>query len=280
MKSIKNTPVIELKGYNFRLYLKNEMVQPTGTHKDRETEVIINDIRAKGFHACGCASTGNAAISLSAFAKANNIKCTVFVPKSTSDEILKMIQANSAEIIKIDADYGRVVDISNEKMKGIYNANPGVCKIRPQGDECIGEEIADLNPTIVICPVNNGTHLAGVWHGLKKKKRHPRMIAAIAPGSKLAKSISGFHQKDKKILDAAIHESRGRIIELNDEEIKTAARELYKKGIYCEPSSATTLAALKKLILDKDCNKNDVAVCVITGDCKRFPKLIEEIEKG
>lgn len=269
MNAIKNTPVVELKGYPFKLYLKNEMVQPTGTHKDRESEIIIEDIKKKNLHSCGCASTGNAAISLSAFAKASKIKCKIYMPSSTTEEKLGLIRKNDAELIKIDADYGKVVDISNKEMKNIYNANPGFCKIRPDGDKQIGMEIAELEPTIVICPTNNGTHLAGVWSGLKEKNKKPRMIAAIAKKSGLATSIAGFYQKDKIILEKALNESNGKIIDLCDDEIEAAIKELHDNGVFCEPASAATLAAMKKMNL----RENDIVVLTITGADKKHRKL-------
>jgi len=64
----RNTPLKFLrtfsKAHNARIYGKLELFNPTGSHKDRESWEVLRDMKNKGFDAVGCASTGNAAISL------------------------------------------------------------------------------------------------------------------------------------------------------------------------------------------------------------------------
>ncbi len=276
---MKDTPLVRSKNlekkYNIReIYLKNETVQPTGSHKDRETEKIMEEITKKGIRDVGIASTGNAAISLSAFCSINKVNCHVFLPKNISTNQLELIRSFNPQIKKVGENYSQTYEISNKEIekKGYFNANPGICKLKLDGDVEIGKEISDVNPTVVICPTNNGTHICGVWKGLKESGRKPMMISSISRESKVATSIRGFAKREGSLLDRAVAESNGKIVEVSDEDIKEAMGDIAKEKIFCEPSAAASVAALKRLDLKYD----NVVVCTITGTILKFPELMKD----
>jgi len=277
----ENSPLKKLeyfsKLFKIEVYGKLELFNPTGSHKDRESYEVLKDAEAKGFNAVGCASTGNAAISLAAYSFMKNLKCHIYVSEKVNPEKLNLIEMFHPEIHVVKGNYEDAIRKSNEEMRimGIYNANPGKCKAKIIGNMKIGFEIAEkIKPTYVICPTNNGTHISGVWLGLKSAGLKPVMIAAVAKETKVADSIAGFHKLEGKILKETLKESEGFIVNVSDEEIIETLRLLVKKeGIIAEPASAAPLATLNRIEL----NPGDIVCCTITGLGLRLPKTMKRV---
>src|SRR3989440_12923445 len=62
------------------LYLKNDSMNPTNSFKDRVVSVAISWALAHGFETIGCASTGNLANAVAAYAARAGLDCFVFMP--------------------------------------------------------------------------------------------------------------------------------------------------------------------------------------------------------
>jgi threonine synthase len=280
LQHFPETPLIKIEKMSDRLklnvYGKIETVNQTGSHKDRESVRMVSDALDRGFSSIGCASTGNAAISVSAYSYAAGLQCDVYISKNISQEKKALIEMFKPRIHVVDGDYTEAIKVSNLvfEEKGIYNANPGHCKAKLLGNADIGREIAkQIDPNLVICPTNNGTHLAGVWMGLRMTGTKPQMVAATAKNTEIADSISGFHQLEGDAFTDALKESNGIVIDLTDNEILEALRMLYRQGIMAEPASAASFAAIQHL----DCERDDVVCCTVTGSGLRFPRLIERL---
>lgn len=274
MVGLSPTPLVRLveisKSHRNEIYAKLENTNPTGSHKDRESLSIIKDMVNQGFKEVVIASTGNAAISLSALAPCYGIRVNVFVSNRISKERLSMVSLFNPKLHLIDGSYDDAVEESEAfaLRKGLYNANPGSNECKGLGDATIGEELSkqmrEVHPDYVIIPSNNGTLLAGVWSGFKRPVS-PRMIAATAKRSKLMGSIAGYHRFDAKEMDKAISQSGGQVIDITDAEAAKATRELKQEGVFCEPAAAASLAALKDLLVS-----DKIIVLVITGSAFKF----------
>jgi threonine synthase len=255
---------------------KLETVNPTGSHKDRESVEILKDALAKGFDEIGCASTGNAAISLSAFCRMALLKCHIYVSQNIWPEKLALIEAFRPVVHRVPGGYERAVEQSRSELeeRGAYVANPGMCPAKIVGNSNIGAEIANaLELGYVICPTNNGTHLAGVWKGLKASGKRPRMVAAVAGSTTIADSIEGFHRLEKLALDGAIRESNGLVANVTDEEIRNAWLLLLRDGVIAEPAAAAGVAAASHL----EAERGTRICCTITGSGLKFPRVIARI---
>ena len=57
------------------LYLKNDSMNPTNSFKDRVVSVAVSWARAHGFETIGCASTGNLANAVAAYAARAGLDC-------------------------------------------------------------------------------------------------------------------------------------------------------------------------------------------------------------
>jgi len=272
------TPLIKLaklsKNLNNEIYAKLEMLNPTGSHKDRESLEVIKSLN--GSKEVVIASTGNAAISLSALALGENITVHVFISKYISRERLNLIKTFRPVLHIVDGNYEDAIRESEEfaLKKGIKSANPGKNFNKIIGDSEIGKEIAEqLHDDIdyIVVPTNNGTLLSGIWLGIKNKVK-PHMVAAISPYTKLMESIAGYHRFDGSELDKAISESSGTIVPVTDMEASIYAKVLANEGIFCELSSSASLAAVPKLHV-----KNKKIVVIITGNALKFISSYKKI---
>jgi threonine synthase len=279
---IGNTPCLHLLNtsahYGCRIYGKIETRNPTGSHKDRENLEVIRDALSHGYDAVGCASTGNAAISLAALSSMVGLTCHIYVSSGISREKLNLIRSFHPILHRVDGNYEQAVHNSNVEMKqeNIYVANPGQCRAKIEGDKKIGLEIAnDISPDVLVCPANNGTHLIGVWEGIKEKNLKPITIAATAKRTAIADSIGGFHRFEADRWKDFLRNSATQVINVNDEHIQNAMNLLLRDGVIAEPAGATSLAALDHL----DIQKNSTICCTITGSGLKFPRLLERLLK-
>ena len=188
------------KRFDCKVYGKFEIYNPTGSHKDRESEAIMKHASREGARGVAIASTGNAAISLSAYAYINGLKCHVFLPHTIAPDRLSQIQAYSPTITLCNTYDEAIKECqSTADHEGFLNCNPGARIEKMIGDSGIGREIAKKKWTYVICPTNNGTLLAGVWQGLKAAGARTRMIASATKQTKVAEGIAGFHPSRNRL---------------------------------------------------------------------------------
>ncbi|WP_455364644.1 PLP-dependent lyase/thiolase [[Eubacterium] cellulosolvens] len=276
------TPLVRLeeesKKFNCKVYAKLEIVNPTGVHKDRESAVVVNDMRKKGYISLACASSGNAAISISAFAYMNRLQAHIFLGSETPPEKLSLVKMFHPIIHMGKGDYRRAVEMLKKFVAGkkIYNANAGFCEAKLIGNSYIGNEIAqDLEPDYVICPTNNGTHFVGVGMGIRRRWKRTRMIAAISQDTVIAHSIKGFYHLEEPKISRMVEETHGEIISLEDNEMRNATISLARQGIIAEPASAASIAVLPHLKL----SRGDTVCCTITGSGLKYPSLIAKVLK-
>jgi len=274
-----NTPVTRLAAESARfdcnVYAKLEIVNPTGVHKDRESAMVMLDMKKKGMNELACTSTGNAAISISAFAFMNQFSPHIFVGE-IPEEKLQLIRIFNPEIHKVKGAYLDALNAMLEYVKGrkIYNASAGYCSAKLEGNSYIGYEIAtDLKPDYVVCPTNNGTHFVGVGMGIRKAGSKAKMIAATTPKSSVATSITGFYAVEQPKIDETIRVTGGQLVEISDNDIIASTRSLAKQGIFAEPASAASVAALSHI----NPAKGSVVCCTITGSAFKYPIILQNL---
>jgi len=277
-----DTPLVKLEReseqHGCTVYAKLELVNPTGVHKDRESSAVIADMKKKGFRALACASSGNAAISVSAFAYMNGFESHVFVGSEIPQEKLTLVKMFHPVLHTVEGDYLDAVEALKKFIAGrkVYNANAGFCEAKLVGNSYIGMEVArEAKPSYVICPTNNGTHFVGVGLGVKKVGVRVCMVAAIAPDTEIAHSIKGYYHLEEPKISAMIDQTCGSFVKLTDDELKRATVSLAQQGIVAEPASAASVAALSHLRLQEQ----DVVCCTITGSGLKYPALTASMLK-
>lgn len=259
-----------------KVFGKLEIFNPTGSHKDRESEEIIRYAVRRNIRELAIASTGNAAISLAAYSYIHALKCRVYLPEGIASERLAQIEAFNPTIT-VTASYEEAISKCQDEAdrEARLNCNPGKRVQKIIGDSGIGEEISRYRWDSVAVPTNNGTLLAGVWRGMRKMKAKSRMVAAVAKKTRLAEGIAGFHRFEEPALSNALKESGETIVDVSDDDIRRAARLLASGGLIVEGAAAAGIAALKHLHLSRVSR----VCCIITGTGLKFPSSVRELLK-
>lgn len=287
------------------VYVKDESKNPTGSFKDKESIILINKAIEFEIKDIYCVSSGNAANSLSAFARLNNIKCTCFLPETALEckkDLIKLHGGNLSTIGDNYEDcYRKVIDFKCDS----WNACSGINPYNLEGNKITAFEIFEEIgvPEKIIVPCGNGTNLAGIFKGfyelrlIGKTNKIPQMIGVqiegadpIAkaleenkefailekPADSIAESIVASESYSSAKAVAALKKSKGFIVKVKDEEIKESLIEILdNEGLLIEPSSASVFAALKKI----EIKEGENVVCIATGSGIKMIEKIKDIAR-
>ena len=305
-----NTPLIfspkisRFLGDKFRVYLKYEGLNPTGSFKDRGMTVAVSKAKEEKQYAVICASTGNTSASAAAYAARANLKCIVVIPQGAI-ALGKLAQAlmHNARVVAIDGNFDDALRIVREissrfPVRLVNSINPH----RIEGQKTASFEIADVlgdAPAFHSLPVGNAGNITAYWKGykeyysLKKISHLPVMLGFQAKGS--SPIVQGRPFKKPKTVATAIrignpaswekaveakNESGGIIDSVTDREIIYAYKLLAKEeGVFVEPASSASVAGLLKLNKQGYFNRfikrfGEIAItCTLTGHGLKDPEL-------
>jgi threonine synthase len=87
------------------LYIKDERQNPTGSFKDRQASVTVASLKEAGVTETVLASTGNVAISYSAYASRAGIKLWAFLTSLVPTEKMREVAVYGTQVIKVTATY-------------------------------------------------------------------------------------------------------------------------------------------------------------------------------
>ncbi len=314
-----NTPLIyasylsKLLGKNFRVYLKYEGLNPTGSFKDRGMTMAISKACEAKAKAVICASTGNTSASAAAYAAKAGLKCIVLIPNGAI-ALGKLSQAliHGAAVLAIDGNFddalNLVKEISEKYPVTLVNSlNP----YRIEGQKTASFEICDTlydSPDFQVLPVGNAGNITAYWKGYTEYfkagiiKQLPHMLGFQAEGA--APIVRGYPIRKPETIATAIRignpaswkqaekardESKGLIDMVSDKQILDAYKLLAEKeGVFVEPASAASIAGLLKLSAKghfEKVRKSGYAspvsriVCILTGHGLKDPdRAIKEIK--
>ena len=104
------------------LYVKDERQGPTGSFKDRQASLAISVLRECGITEAVLASTGNVAISYSAYSTRAGIKLWAFLPSSVPAEKMREIALYGTDAIKVTGTYDQAKQVARDfaKARGLY----------------------------------------------------------------------------------------------------------------------------------------------------------------
>ena len=272
------------------LYLKIEGANPTGSFKDRGMTLAISKAVEAGVKAVICASTGNTSASAAAYGARAGLAVYVLIPAGKI-AMGKLSQAmmHQATVIQIQGNFDQAFTIVKELSVShhieLFNSlNP----YRIEGQKTAAMEVCDQlgdAPTIHVLPVGNAGNITAYWKGYQEYRaanqstKLPRMIGFQATGA--APIVLGHIVENPQTVATAIRignpaswqaalnavkESSGAIDSVTDEEILQAYRTLAAtEGVFCEPSSAASVAGLTKLSKQGGLREGETVVCTLTG---------------
>ena len=290
-----------------RLHLKLEGLNPTGSFKDRGMVVAVSKALEAGSGSIICASTGNTSASAAAYGAAAAMEVVVVLPKGAiaAGKLLQALVAG-ARVVAVDGNFDDAFRVVRELAADAEHPVTLVNSINP--DRIAGQKTAafevcdDLGrvPDVLAIPVGNAGNITAYWAGFREYEAaglvagRPRMLGFQAAGA--APIVNGAVVEKPETVATAIRignpaswasavaardESGGRIDSVTDDEILAAYRDLASvEGVFCEPSSAASVAGVTKLARAGQLDPEHLVVCVLTGNGLKDPDTAQRTAAG
>src|SRR5689334_2651322 len=270
--------------------LKYEGLNPTGSFKDRGMTVAVSKALEEGATVAVCASTGNTSASAAAYCGRAGIRLAVVLPEGAiARGKLAQAQICGARVIAVQGSFDDALGLVRELVERhpialLNSINP----YRLEGQKTAAFEVLetlDGPPDWLALPVGNGGNISAYWKGFTEMGVAPRMLAGQAAGA--APLLTGVPVADPQTVAtairignparlgqalAAVSESGGGIRAIDDDGILAAYRMLaQEEGVFCEPASAASVAALLAAVDDGLVEAGSTVVCVLTGHGLKDP---------
>lgn len=268
------------------VWLKVEGANPTGSFKDRGMTCAVSDAVRNGAETVICASTGNTAASLAAYAARAGLRGAVIVPdgKIATGKLAQALM-HGARVIALRGNFDEALKLVRELTQRhpialVNSVNP----FRLEGQKTAAFELLDsLGELDALCiPVGNAGNVTAYWKGFKEMGAAPRLFGFQAEGA--APLVTGKPFPNPETVASAIRignparweeamdaftSSHGRVAAVSDEQILDAYRFLAaNEGVFCEPASAASVAGL----LNHGAEDAERVVCVLTGNGLKDPQ--------
>ncbi len=140
------------------LFIKDERQNPTNSFKDRQAAMVISMMKEANITELVVASTGNVAISYSAYTAHAGIKLWTFVPSLVPPEKMREIAIYGSEVVKVTATYDETKKVAARFArhkhiladKGIRNVGTreGMKTLALEIAEQLAEELGPLQPGV------------------------------------------------------------------------------------------------------------------------------------
>jgi len=269
------------------VWLKIEGANPTGSFKDRGMTCAVSAAVREGAEVVLCASTGNTAASLAAYAARAGLRGAVIVPegKIATGKLAQALM-HGARVIALRGNFDEALRLVRKlcEQHPIALVN-SVNEFRIEGQKTAAFELAeDLGEELdALCiPVGNAGNITAYWRGFKEVGMAPRMYGFQAAGA--APLVHGHPVENPETVASAIRignparweqamdamtSSGGRVAAVTDDQILDAWRFLAAgEGVFCEPASAASVAGL----LEHGAGGAQRIACVLTGHGLKDPR--------
>jgi threonine synthase len=301
---VGGTPLAEplrlAKKYGIKnLSCKLDSTLPSGSFKDRASQLIVGQALAHGENRIALASTGNAGAAMSCAGAAYGLEIILFVPATAPINKLMQSVLYGATVVPVKGTYDDAFALSiayTERFGGI-NRNTAYNPMTIEGKKSISielfEQMGRKTPDVVYVPVGDGCIYAGVFKGFYDLKeagiieKMPHIVCVqskqsnaiskawetgnfdcIKEATTRADSISVESPANGRMAVRYINECDGWATQVDDSEILQAQLELTREaGIFVEPAAACAWAGVvkdSKMLIEKF--GKEVSVCtLLTG---------------
>jgi threonine synthase len=196
------------------LYVKDERQGPTGSFKDRQASLAISVLREMGVTEAVLASTGNVAISYSAYSTHAGIKLWAFLPSMVPGEKMREIALYGTEVIKVTGTYDQAKLVAQDfvKARGLHYDRGFKSIAARESMKTLGFELAEQlagilgpsdraplqTPDWYFQAVSGGMGPVGVWKAFQELKemglvdRLPKLASIQVSGC--APMVNSFHK--------------------------------------------------------------------------------------
>ena len=279
------------------LRFKHLGFNPTGSFKDLGMTAGMTEAKFVGAKAVACASTGNTAAALAAYAARAGVIGRVYLPAGQASAN-KLAQAldYGAEIVQIDGSFDDALDaLLNGNDPDLYFLN-SINPFRIEGQKTAMFEMLEQSgwqvPDYLVVPGGNLGNSSAFGKAFIEMKQYglidrvPKIVIVQASGANplfrmwdaqaeelkpvahpetVATAIRIGNPRSWKKALQGVHFSGGFVLDVTDEEIGDAKEMIGRDGIGCEPASATTLAGLRKLSESGRIDTDASIVAILTG---------------
>lgn len=173
------------------LFIKDERQGPTGSFKDRQAAVTIAALKEAGITEMVASSTGNVAISYSAYASRAGIKLWAFVTSMVPAVKMREIALYGSQVIKVTGSYDQAKQVAAEfaRQRNLYQDMGARTITSIEAMKTIAYEIAEQltalqgpeapangktalwrTPDWYIQPISGGMGPLGVYKGFHELK--------------------------------------------------------------------------------------------------------------
>jgi threonine synthase len=186
-----------------KVYVKDERQGPTGSFKDRQASLSTSVMKEHGVTEAVIASTGNVAISFSAYSALAGIKLWAFLTSLVPSEKMREVALYGSEVIKVTATYDQTKQVAAQfaDRRGVF-PDRGIRSISARESmKTVAFEIAEQLPVLLgpsdtpwrtpdwyIQAVSGGMGPVGVWKGYEELmalglvNRMPKLASIQAAG--------------------------------------------------------------------------------------------------
>jgi len=293
-----------------KLYLKDETRNPTNSYRDRAAALLTSNAIDLHSDTLVCATNGNMGASLAAYSAKAGLNCHVIVPKEVDVGKLAQMLAYDATI----EEYGEIIDDSICKAEalaketGWYQATAELNPLVVEAQKTISYEIYEQYevPEWILVSMGSGGTIYSIWKGFKELKQLgltktlPKMVGvqpegcasivnSAVTGSEMEKNCSPSTRAlailvgnplQSELAVKAINESAGLALTVSDQDILAAELQIAKlEGVFAEPASSATVAALKKILEENRIARDGSVVCLITGSGLKATDVLQALNK-
>ncbi len=292
------------------LYLKDETRNPTNSYRDRAAALLTSNAIDQDFDTLICATNGNMGASLAAYSAKAGLICHLIVPEVVDVGKLAQMLAYDASI----EEFGEMVDDSIRKAAAIaeetgwYQATAELNPLVVEAQKTISYEVYEQFgvPEWILVSMGSGGTIYSVWKGFKELKQLgiaevlPKIVGVqpegcapiinaltkgaakqkISSPSTRALAILVAEPLQSELAIKAIRESDGVALTVSDSEILAAELQIAKlEGVFAEPASSATIAALKNLIEKGKIYCDSSVMCLITGSGLKATDVLQVVTK-
>jgi len=285
-----------------QMWLKHQGANPTGSFKDTGMTVAVTHAVRHGARTLACASTGNTAASLAAYAARAGVRAVILVPHGqVSSAKLAQSLDYGASVLELEGNFDSAMRVVRELAEdgSLYLVN-SVNPLRVEGQKTVAIELMEQVgwnvPDWIVVPGGNLGNISALGKGFIEMRRWglldrlPQFAVIQAEGASPFAHLLAERKRDAnaaldpvadpRTLATAIRigapvswkrglrvlaETGGASIAVSEREIADAKAILGRDGIGCEPASATTIAGIRKLAANGRIRKSETVVAVLTG---------------
>jgi threonine synthase len=299
-------------------WVKDDGANPTGSHKDRASAMVVARAIEEGIKVVSTASTGNAAAALAGVGASvtNGPEIVIFVPATAPEAKIAQLLVYGAKVMLVEDTYDTAFDLCYDICieQGWYCRNTGINPFTTEGKKTGAYEIAEgLNwqvPDVVVVSVGDGSIIGGTHKGfvdlyeLGWIDKVPRLIGVQAEGSSplvaawendtpatdmqpvevhtIADSISAGLPRDRVKALRAVRNTGGAFVAVSDEAIVASIPTFARlTGVFAEPSCAAVYAGAQRALELGYLQPEESVVFLATGNgLKDVPRAQSSVSGG